>query len=198
MSFQALLREHSDLIQRIDPTEIQRQLNSAIDLLAGALSRNLPVLVCGNGGSAADAQHIAGELVGKFLRKRRALNVQCLSSNSSVVTAWANDVSFESLFARQVEAHGAPGGVLIGLSTSGHSRNVLEAATVARALGMSVISFTGVGGGSLRVLSDVVLEAPTSSTPRVQEFHILFYHYICEHVEARIDKDPRPAGEMME
>jgi D-sedoheptulose 7-phosphate isomerase len=187
-SFKTILDEHLDLAQQLDLADLQHRLDRTVELSCAALNRKLPLLVCGNGGSAADAQHIAGELVGKFLQERQPLNVLCLSTNTSILTAWGNDVSFDTIFARQIEAHGTPGGVLWALSTSGRSRNVLLAAKAARQLGMTVVSLTGAGGGNLAALSDVVLEAPTNSTPRVQEFHILYYHHLCQQIEAQLCK----------
>lgn len=187
--FKTILTEHLDLARRLDVPALQSHFDRAIAITREALSHRLPVLVCGNGGSAADAQHIAGELVGKFLKQRRAFNVQCLSSNSSVLTAWGNDVSYETVFSRQVEAYGAKDGVLWAISTSGRSPNVVRAAEAARKLGMRVISFTGAGGGVLGPVSDVLLATPTESTPRVQEFHILFYHYLCERIEADLSRE---------
>jgi len=163
---------------------LQAGLDGAIERMVGALSQEKPVLVCGNGGSAADAQHIAGELVGKFLKERRALNVRALTTDTSVLTAWANDVAYDTVFERQVEAYGQPGGVLWAISTSGNSRNVLAAAGKARSLGMSVVAMTGSGGGKLRPLADVLLSVPSTLTPRIQEMHIMLYHYICERIEA--------------
>ncbi|MES1166615.1 MAG: SIS domain-containing protein [Pseudomonadota bacterium] len=183
--FNVLLQEHLDLARGLDVAALQVQLNRAVELSVQALEKQCPLLVCGNGGSAADAQHIAGELVGKFLKDRRALNVQCLSSNTSALTAWGNDSSFDAIFARQVEAHGLAGGVLWAISTSGRSRNVLLAAQAARARGLSVVALTGAGGGDLAALCDVLIAAPTASTPRIQEFHILYYHYLCQQIEAR-------------
>jgi D-sedoheptulose 7-phosphate isomerase len=142
-------------------------------------------LVCGNGGSAADSQHIAGELVGKFLKERRALNVRALSVDTSVITAWANDVSYDTVFARQVEAYGEPDAVLWVISTSGNSRNVVLAAKKAKELGMRVIALTGEGGGDLSQVADILLSAPSSLTPRIQEVHMMVYHYLCEQVEAQ-------------
>jgi D-sedoheptulose 7-phosphate isomerase len=155
----------------------------AIELITKALRANLPLLVCGNGGSAADAEHIAGELVGRFLRTRRAFNVICLSSSASVLTAWANDCSYEGVFARQVEAHGQGGGVLLAISTSGNSPNVVAAARQAKALGLPVVALTGLGGGSLASHSDVLLDVPCSSTPLIQQVHVCIYHFICERLE---------------
>lgn len=189
-NFKEILAEHLALADLIKLPQLEQRLERAIDLFCTALAWGRPVLVCGNGGSAADAQHIAGELVGKFLLQRRALNVQCLSSNSSVLTAWANDVSFETVFARQVEAHGMPGGVLWALSTSGSSSNVVLAAKAAQAGGMSVVSLTGKSGGDLGPLSDVLLEVPSRSTPRIQEFHLLYYHHLCQQIEARLCPPP--------
>lgn len=163
---------------------LQAGLDGAIEQMIGALSHGKPVLVCGNGGSAADAQHIAGELVGKFLKERRALNVRALTTDTSVLTAWANDVAYDTVFERQVEAYGQPGGVLWAISTSGNSRNVLAAAAKARSLGLSVVAMTGSGGGKLGPLADVLLSVPSTLTPRIQEMHIMLYHYICERIEA--------------
>lgn len=155
----------------------------AIQIIVAALKDSKPLLVCGNGGSAADAQHITGELVGRFLKERRALNAICLSSNVAAITAWGNDYDFADVFARQVEAHGANGGVLLALSTSGTSPNVVRAAEAARRIGIAVISLTGRGGGKLAALSDVLLDVPSSKTPFIQQVHICLYHFICERVE---------------
>jgi D-sedoheptulose 7-phosphate isomerase len=165
---------------------IEKAMAKAVDWTAAALAARLPVLVCGNGGSAADAQHIAGELVGRFLKERRGLNVLALTANSVVLTAWANDHDFDSIFARQVEAHGRPGGVLIALSTSGNSTNVVQAAEAARREQMKVIALTGEGGGKLGPLAHTLLAVPSTHTPRIQEGHLALYHYLCEMVEARI------------
>lgn len=162
------------------------RVEQAIDLLLPSMRQRLPVLVCGNGGSASDAMHIAGELVGRFLQERRACNVIALSANSSVLTAWSNDYTFETVFSRQVEAHGQAGGVLWAISTSGNSSNVIRSIEAARALGMKTIGMTGEGGGKMATLCDVLLDVPSNETPRIQELHIVLYHYICEHVEARL------------
>lgn len=158
----------------------------AVDLLIDALKAEKPILVCGNGGSASDAMHITGELVGRFLKERRAINCVCLSSNPAILTAWSNDYSFETVFARQVEAYGAKGGAIIGLSTSGNSTNVIKAFEVAREAGMATIGLTGEGGGRLGTLSNVLLAAPSTSTPMIQQVHICAYHYICAEIEARL------------
>lgn len=161
------------------------RIERAIGLIVDALLADRPLLICGNGGSAADAQHIAGELVGRFLRTRRALNVYCLSSNASVLTAWANDYSYEGVFARQVEAHGRKGGVLLALSTSGNSPNVVAAARAAMSMGLGVVSLTGSGGGNLARVSDILLDVPSTNTPLIQQVHACLYHFLCERIEAR-------------
>ncbi|MCM5555150.1 SIS domain-containing protein [Pleomorphomonas sp. NRK KF1] len=172
----AALRDH----------DLSGAIERAIDIIVAALSAGKPMLVCGNGGSAADAQHIAGELVGRFLRERKAYNVIALGTDTSVVTAWSNDYSFESLFARQVEAHGCKGAVLLAISTSGNSKNVLAAAEVARQQGMTVIALTGEGGGKLAPLADVLLDVPSRFTPVIQQGHLCLYHYLCGAIEERL------------
>jgi D-sedoheptulose 7-phosphate isomerase len=155
----------------------------AVELICNAMRQNKPLLVCGNGGSAADAQHITGELVGRFLKDRRALNAICLAANVAAMSAWANDCDYDDVFARQVEAHGAGGGVLMVLSTSGNSQNVIRAAQTAKQLGLPVIALTGAGGGELANHCDVLLDVPSNRTPLVQQVHICLYHYICERIE---------------
>jgi D-sedoheptulose 7-phosphate isomerase len=164
----------------------ERLLSAALETITGALRSGKPLLVCGNGGSAADAMHITGELVGRFLLERRALNVVCLASNPSVLTAWANDYSFETVFSRQVEAYGSPGAVLLGISTSGNSKNVIAAFEQARALDMKTIALTGEGGGRLRAASDYLFAVPSRSTPLIQQAHLCLYHYLCQSIEAEL------------
>jgi D-sedoheptulose 7-phosphate isomerase len=167
----------SSLIDRIE---------MVISCLTTSLENRLPVLVCGNGGSAADALHITGELVGRFYRERKAMNVICLNSNVTVMTAWANDYEYESNFARQVEAHGVEDGICWGISTSGNSESVVEALRQARKMNMKTIGLTGTGGGKLASVADLLLDVPSSSTPRIQELHMQIYHFICEQVEMRV------------
>lgn len=158
-------------------------MDRAVDLTATALRDDRPLLVCGNGGSAADAQHIVGEMVGRFLKERRALKAICLSSNPAVLTAWSNDYAFETVFSRQVEAYGEAGGVLLGLSTSGNSANVVRAMEAARAKGMATIGLTGQGGGAMAAMADVLLAVPSTSTPAIQQVHLVLYHCFCAAVE---------------
>lgn len=167
----------------IDHAPIQN-VERAIVEIGRTFDTAKPLLVCGNGGSASDASHIAGELVGRFLKERRALNCICLSANSAVLTAWANDYAYETVFARQVEAYGAAGGTLLGLSTSGNSKNVVEAFKSAKSMGMTTIALTGEGGGDLARHADILIDVPSRHTPLVQQAHACLYHYICERVEA--------------
>jgi D-sedoheptulose 7-phosphate isomerase len=161
-------------------------MQAAVDATVAALAANRPLLVCGNGGSAADAQHIVGEMVGRFLKERRALKAICLASNPAVLTAWSNDYSFETVFSRQVEAYGEPGGVLLGLSTSGNSANVVKALEAARQIGMATIGLTGEGGGRMAPLCDHLLAVPSRSTPAIQQVHLALYHCYCAAVEERL------------
>lgn len=182
----AYLDRSIDVLQRLRDAGADDRVEAAVALVTAALGAGKPLLVCGNGGSAADAQHITGELVGRFLKERRALKAICLSSNPAVLTAWANDYEYETVFSRQVEAYAEPGAVLLGISTSGNSGNVVRAFEVARAAGMATVALTGEGGGKLAALSDVLLDVPSRHTPLIQQAHICLYHFLCEQVEARL------------
>lgn len=161
-------------------------MDRAVAATAAALSADKPLLVCGNGGSAADAQHIVGEMVGRFLKERRALKAICLSSNPAVLTAWSNDYSFETVFSRQVEAYAEAGGVLLGISTSGNSKNVVLALEAARARGMITVGLTGEGGGKMGPLCDHLFAVPSRSTPAIQQVHLCLYHHFCAAVEEAV------------
>ena len=179
--------EQIELIKTlINDANFEPKINETVEAISGALRTGLPVLVCGNGGSAADALHISGELVGKFHQERKAQNVICLNANVAVITAWANDKDYDSIFARQVEAHGKAGGICWGLTTSGNSATVIEAFKAAKVLGMITIGFTGAGGGKLAQYSDILIDIPSKTTPRIQELHLPIYHYVCEQVERSI------------
>lgn len=141
------------------------------------------ILTFGNGGSAADAQHFACELSGRFLFDRRALPVLALTTDPSVVTAVGNDLGFEALFARQVEAHGRPGDAVLGITTSGKSPNVLRALQKARELGLVTVGLTGRGGGDVRALADHLIDVPHPDTPRIQEVHTMVVHFLCQMIE---------------
>jgi D-sedoheptulose 7-phosphate isomerase len=169
--------------EKLRQTDLAEKIEAALDLIVPNLRQHRPMLVCGNGGSASDALHISGELVGRFLSERKALNVICLSANVSVLTSWANDYDYDSIFSRQVEAHGGGGGALLCLSTSGNSKNVINALLKANQMGISTIGMTGKGGGAMSPFCDVLIDVPSQSTPRVQEMHLVIYHYLCERIE---------------
>lgn len=189
MTFGQVARQVSELLAGMATEAFDCKVTEAVDMLASVLRERKPVLVFGNGGSASDAQHIAGELVGRFLRDRRPFNVMALPSNTSLLTAWSNDYDYETVFARQIEAHGFPGGVAWGISTSGNSPSVLRALETARAVGMRTLGLAGHGGGKMAPLCDVLLDVPSRMTPRVQELHAVLYHYICECVETALADD---------
>jgi D-sedoheptulose 7-phosphate isomerase len=162
------------------------RIAEAGQLLASRLRAGGRVLACGNGGSAADAQHLAAELAGRFDRERPALPALALTANSSDLTAIGNDYGFDRVFARLVEAHGRPGDVLVAISTSGNSPNVLAAVECARAAGLASIALVGKGGGRLAGLADVAIVVPSDVTARVQECHIAAIHVLCELVDAEL------------
>lgn len=154
--------------------------------MAAALRAGGQVLTFGNGGSAADAQHLAGELLGRFLRDRRALPAIALTTDPSVLTAVANDMGFDAVFRRQIEAHGRQGDVAVGITTSGRSPNVVAALGAARERGLLTVGLTGGGGGKLPGLVDFMIDVPSASTPRIQEVHGMVVHLLCEIVEDEI------------
>ncbi len=158
-------------------------IHRAVELLSSCFSAGGKLLVFGNGGSSADAQHICSELVGRFMHERKALPAIALSANQAVLTAWSNDYGFETVFSRQIEALGRPGDIAWGISTSGNSPNVIEALKVARASGLSTIGLTGQGGGRMAQWCDVLMAVPLVETPRIQEVHLVTYHAICAAVE---------------
>ena len=158
----------------------------AVHLMTEALTAGNKVLFFGNGGSAADAQHLAAELTIRFVKNRRALAGLALTTDSSILTACGNDFGFEFLFSRQIEALGRPGDVAVALSTSGNSPNVLEGIRQARRSSLSTVAFTGRTGGKLAAEADVLIAIPSDSTARIQELHIVLGHLLCEEIESRL------------
>ncbi|HXJ43658.1 MAG TPA: SIS domain-containing protein [Bryobacteraceae bacterium] len=161
------------------PAEVTR----AVDLIVATFRRGNKILVFGNGGSAADAQHICAELVGRFALHRPGLPVIALGGNQSTMTAWSNDYTFDTLFERELQALGKPGDLAWGISTSGNSFNVLAALKYAREAGLATLGLTGEGGGKIAPFCDVLLAVPLRETPRIQEVHLVTYHSICAQVE---------------
>lgn len=177
------LRASANVLQTAAEFGFDASMEKSIEAIRQALKSGKAFLVCGNGGSASDAMHIAGELVARFLIERPGLKVIALGTNPAQLTAWSNDYDYETALAREVEAYGEKGGVLLGISTSGNSKNVVAAFEKAKAKGLTTIALTGAGGGKLANLADILLDVPATSTPRIQEVHICLYHYLCEKVE---------------
>jgi phosphoheptose isomerase len=169
---------------------LDKSITEAAGLVIDCLERGGKVMVCGNGGSAADAQHFAAELVGRFMsQNRRGLSVLALTSDSVFLTAWSNDVGYEKIFTRQIEALGRPGDLLIGISTSGRSKNLIEAFRAAREMNIQCLSLLGGSGGDLLALSDAALVVPSWNAQRIQEVQILILHLLCELVEKHINNE---------
>ena len=156
-----------------------------VDMLVSALQKNKHIYFCGNGGSAADAQHLAAEFSGRFYIDRDALPAEALHCNTSYLTAVANDYSYDVVYSRLLKGLGHEGDVLIGLSTSGNSTNIVKAFETAREKNITTVGFTGEGGGKMKPLSDYLVSIPSKNTPRIQEAHMLLGHIICELVEEK-------------
>jgi D-sedoheptulose 7-phosphate isomerase len=185
-----IIRESSTLKARIaEDAELVRLISAVTDQTIATFRAGGKVLLCGNGGSAADAQHLAAELSGRFYLERAPLFAEALHVNSSFLTAVANDYGFEQVFARMVAAKGQKGDMLIALSTSGNSPNVLEAIRQARECGMFCVGLTGQTGGKMATRCDLLIPVPSTDTPRIQEAHILVGHIICQLVEATLFPD---------
>jgi D-sedoheptulose 7-phosphate isomerase len=164
--------------------QIMDAMEQTIQVIVAAYQQGGKVLFCGNGGSAADAQHLASELSGRFYFDRAPLNAEALHVNTSFLTATANDYSFEMVYQRMTRALGREGDVLVALSTSGKSPNILRALEAGREIGMTTIGLTGGDGGEMQGLCDILIRVPSRDTPRIQEVHILIGHIVCEQVEA--------------
>ena len=162
-------------------------IDGIIDTIIRCFQVGNKLLICGNGGSAADAQHVAGEFVNRYRYEHGALPAIALTTDTSVLTCIGNDMAFENIFSRQVEALAKPGDILVGISTSGGSSNILNALDAARLLGLTTIAFTGENGRAIMgSKSDICLVVPSSDTPRIQESHIFVWHYICGIVEQKL------------
>lgn len=180
----AIWKEHIEVARAL-PT-LASAVSRAVDIICSSLAGGGQLLVAGNGGSAADAQHITAELTGRFLRERQPLRAIALHANTSALTAIGNDYGYEHVFARELSAHARPGDVLLAISTSGNSRNILRAIEAARKSKVSVIGLTGESGGEMRMACDLCLCVPSQSTARIQEMHITIGHAICELLEERL------------
>lgn len=158
-------------------------IESAADLMVNAYRSQRGIFLFGNGGSAADAQHVAGELNGRFLKERRPLKAQALVSDAATITCLANDYGYDQVFARQLVANAQAGDIAFGFSTSGNSGNVIEAFKTAKTIGVKTVAITGQGGGALADLADVLIDIPSSFTPHIQEVGMVVYHCLCERIE---------------
>ena len=163
--------------------EFVNKIKEVSDLLIETFKNGKRVWFCGNGGSAADAQHIAAELSGRFYFDRPPLPAEAMHVNTSYVTAVGNDYGYDEIYARYLRGAGQEGDLLVGISTSGNSENIIKAQKAAKEKNIKIVSFTGEAGGKMKVLSDILLNVPSSDTPRIQESHILLGHIICELVE---------------
>ena len=189
---QEKIDEHLEVIKMIKHDgKLTNNIIEGSKLITDSFKSGGKLLICGNGGSAADSQHLATELVSRFFLERKALDAEALTVNTSTLTAVANDYSFDKVFSRQVEAKGKEGDVLLAISTSGNSKNVIEAIKVAKNIGIKTIGFGGNNKDSLIFrMSDCYFSIPSNSTPRIQEAHILIGHIICEIVERNLfEKD---------
>jgi D-sedoheptulose 7-phosphate isomerase len=179
--FSKAIAEHLRVIQQVEAQ--QPVLEAIARALAVTLRAGGKILWCGNGGSAADSQHLAAEIVGRYRRERRGLPSVALTTDTSILTAVGNDYGYDAVFSRQVEALGNPGDLLVGISTSGNSRNVVAALEVARSQGVLTVAFTGAGGGKMGTIADHLFAVASSDTARIQEAHILAGHMLCDWIE---------------
>lgn len=182
--FSQNLHEHNDLFARLEG--LDESVAQSGKAIAQSLQYGGKVMFCGNGGSAADSQHLAAEFTGRFIKDRRPLAALALSTDSSALTCIANDYSFDQVFSRQVAALGRTGDCLVGISTSGNSSNVLRALEVAREIGVITIGLLGRDGGGIKRLCDVAIVVPSQTTARIQEAHIIIGHTLCEIVECEL------------
>lgn len=188
-AFDKALDGHLSCFKTLD--SLRDPIEAAVGTIISALKDGRKILVCGNGGSAADAQHFAAEIVGRFTRERQAWPAIALSTDTSILTAVANDYGYDNIFSRQVEGLGQPQDVLIAISTSGHSENVLRAVRQAGPRNMHTIALTGGDGGKLTELADICIQVPSDVTARIQEAHIFILHFWADTAEAALlaDKD---------
>lgn len=178
--------------QVLQNDELLQTIAGIVDAMVSALRAGNRIYFCGNGGSAADAQHLAAEFSGRFYLNRKALPAEALHCNTSYLTAVANDYSYDVIYSRLVEGICLKGDVLVGISTSGNSANIVKALESARALGVLTVGFTGLTGGLMKGLSDFLINVPTTDTPRIQESHLMIGHIICQLVEERFFAETTP------
>lgn len=184
MKIKELIKEHENCSESFY-NQIEN-IENVVEKIVECFKSGNKILIFGNGGSAADAQHIAGKLVGRFKLERKALPAIALTTDTSVLTAWSNDYGYETVFSRQVEALAREGDILLGISTSGNSENVIKAFEKGKKIKTINISLTGNDGGKIKPLGDLNINVESNNTPRIQEYHMLAYHIICELVEKQM------------
>ena len=187
MEKESIIKQIAESIET--KTKLYTQIDkivSVAECLARCYERGNKILVSGNGGSAADAQHMAGELVGRFKMERKGLPCIALTTDTSILTAWTNDYDYSTVFSRQIEALGNGGDVYIGISTSGNSENIIKAVQESKSLGLETVLLLGKGGGKLKEMGDYNLIVPSYDTARIQESHIMLIHILCDYVEQRL------------
>ena len=184
--FDKAFAEHERVL-RISKKKIQKNLEISIELIGNSLINNGTIFWCGNGGSAADSQHMAAEFVGRFKKNRKPLRSIALTTDSSILTCISNDYSFDEVFARQIKSLGRNGDVLIAITTSGNSINIKKALIAAKTLGLKTIGLLGNDGGKCKNFADIPIVIPSNNTARIQEMHILIEHLICEIIEHKLD-----------
>lgn len=186
---QKLISDHIKMIQKFDSALLD-EIQLAADLVHAALKSNQTIYLIGNGGSAADCQHVAAEFIGRFQMNRPALSAQALTTDTSVLTSIGNDFGFEHVFSRQIEGIVKEGDIVFAFSTSGNSQNILNGIEAAIRRGAKVVGFTGINGGQMVTSCDVCIQVPSINTARIQEAHILISHIICETVEISMFEMP--------
>lgn len=188
--FDKMLKEHMDCFKTLDG--LRDPINAAANTILSALMAGKKILICGNGGSASDAQHFAAEIVGRFTRERKAWPAIALTTDTSILTAVANDYGYDTIFARQVEGLGQPDDVLIGVSTSGNSPNVIKAIEQAQKTDMATVALTGNNGGIMSEAADTAVIVPTDITARIQEAHIFILHLWADIAESALEANEGP------
>lgn len=182
MDFERCIIEHEQAVMALRETQLSI-IQKMADVCRDAVRQGHKILICGNGGSAADSQHIAAEFVGRFVKERQGLSAIALTTDTSILTAIGNDYGYDEVFRRQVEALGQDGDVILGISTSGNSANVVEAFAQAKKQGLKILAFTGPKESRMSELAEFTLQVPASVTARVQECHIMVGHIICQYVD---------------
>lgn len=180
---QEIINEQIDNLENLKNNDFCEKIEEISQIIINALKNNKKIMIAGNGGSASDAQHFAGEIVGRFLLERKGMAAIALNTDTSVITCIANDYSFDDIFSRQIESIGQEGDIFIGISTSGNSQNIIKGIEMCKNNNIKTITFLGKDGGKLKNISDTYLLLPYKSTARVQEHHIMAIHLICEIVE---------------